>query len=179
MSFLSFLPNLIKGVSSVVEGIGKQRPAGEVISGALKSLVGLPDGPNAADMLTSQKEMDQMKRLPMQAVKQTTMVGGVPQTRIREVPIRVPEKPQEVESFDVEDMEKKLDKLDDRIDDTIGAIKDPAEQDRLEREVEALEDMSEERFADDDRGMLREEIKLKEEFLSGRKKGRRRRRRRR
>ena len=163
---LSLLPGAISGIANVVEGISKQKPAGEVITSGLRGLVGAPQ---ATDFLPTQQEQDEALRKPMTVIRDDTMQGSVPRMRFKQVPIREEEE---------DDLDDKLDELDDRIDEKLGAMQDKAEADRLRGEVEQLEDTAEEMFPDDEEMSLKKEIELKEAFLGKKRKRRRRRRRR-
>ncbi len=163
---LSFLPGAISGIANIVEGISKQRPAGEVISAGLRGLVGAP---SATDFLPDQKEQEKLAQMPMRLIDDHTMQGSVPRSRLKQVPIQLG---QEEDLFDI------LDRLDDLIDEKLLKIIDESERDRLRGEVERMEDQAEE-FSEDLGESLSEEIRLKELFLKPDDRRKRRRRRRR
>ncbi len=169
------IPNIVKGVGSLIGGIAQNKPAGDVLSGALRSFI----NPNAADMLPQQAELSKMKSMPQRIIRDDVVVGTTPMQRFKSVPdFRGPEAAEKVEIDTFEQLENKLDRLDDRIDETLGAMKNQNEVDRLEAEIEKIEDISEEKFDNEEEQMM-EEIKLKEAFLNRKRRRRRRRRERR
>ncbi len=157
----SLLPGAISGIANIVEGISKQRPAGEVIASGLRGLA----GQQATDFLPTSDEQQKLAKMPMKTIMDSTMQGSVPRSRLKRVPVVKKE----------EDLEDVLDDLDDKIDEKLEK-EDETEEERLRGIVEQLELKAEE--IDDFDESIKEEIKLKKEFLGGKKKRKRRRRRR-
>ena len=127
---LSFLPGAIRGISSVIKGITEKKPIGDILAKGAESFIQPSTCPtNAADLLPTDEEFEQLKKMPTR--KEQVIVQGMagPEVKIvdkiikRQVPLA----------------KKTLDEIDDELDIKIDNSS-PREAELLEDKIDSIED---------------------------------------